>query len=762
MKPLKISHFRQTFSLILGLILLLSTYPGQANRGLRVTTIKNTEGAGVVLYKESYALIIGISNYTAGWPILPGVKKDVEAVEKVLKKQGFATTTVSDSNREGIIRAFEHFINQHGQEKDNRLLFYFAGHGHTLKQSYGDEMGYIVPNDAPNPNRDKSGFLSKAIDMQQIEVFAKRIQSKHALFLFDSCFSGSLFALSRAVPQNISYKTAKPVRQFITSGSANEEVPDESIFRKQFVSALSGEGDTDKDGYITGTELGEFLQKHVVNYSYNAQHPQYGKIRNPYLDKGDYVFVAGGSISGDEEIIVAKTGAITISGQPKGAKIYLNNAYEGKSPLTLKKLTPGRQTIKVSKRGYEDYSEIVNIRSGRQLPWGYLLNEIIKTGVISIQSNINEAKWYLDGGYMGKVPDKARDIHVGSHTITVKKAGYSDWEKQIMVNKGKMTTLTAALTQEDIEYELRVNRTPSDARVRILNIKPTYYDGLRLKPGNYHVEVSKSGYQQSRQWVTLGDVDKTINVRLEKPPAPEPVIKSSHEMIKVPGGCFQMGSNYGQDDEKPVHKVCLDDYWMGKTEVTLGQYMQFVKSTNYQGDGRNGWKCNGMAKTEGFKQGKDHPVACVSWKEANAYAKWMSKQTGQSYHLPTEAQWEYACRSGGKDEKYCGGNKLNALGWYEGNSGNKTHAVGQKQANGLGLYDMSGNVYEWTQDWYGEAYYSSSSRNNPKGPSSGSDRVRRGGSWYSHADDCRSAYRFRISPDRRYGSIGFRLARTKN
>ncbi|HIF69589.1 MAG TPA: hypothetical protein EYQ29_09850, partial [Candidatus Lambdaproteobacteria bacterium] len=117
--------------------------------------------------------------------------------------------------------------------------------------------------------------------------------AKHALFLFDACFSGSLFALSRAIPESINYKTAKPVRQFITSGSAEETVPDQSIFRSQFVAALEGEGDSNGDGYLSGTELGQFLQDSVVNYSKGAQHPQYGKIRNPNLDKGDFVFMLG-------------------------------------------------------------------------------------------------------------------------------------------------------------------------------------------------------------------------------------------------------------------------------------------------------------------------------------------------------------------------------------------------------------------------------------------------------------------------------------
>jgi len=258
-------------------------------RGLNVG-IKDQQGKQVALYKESHALIIGVSNYTNGWPKLPGVQRDVQEVKAALEAQGFNVVIKMDLDKIAIDEAFNDFINRYGQDPENRLLFYFAGHGHTVKMAYGEEIGYIVPVDAPNPNRDRPAFQSKAVAMQQIEIYAKRIQSKHALFLFDSCFSGSLFALSRAVPEIISYKTARPVRQFVTSGSAEETVPDESIFRAQFAQALQGEADSDQDGYVTGTELGEFLQTTVVNYSHNAQHPQYGKIRNPNLDKGDFVF----------------------------------------------------------------------------------------------------------------------------------------------------------------------------------------------------------------------------------------------------------------------------------------------------------------------------------------------------------------------------------------------------------------------------------------------------------------------------------------
>ncbi len=281
--------------------LILSAFPAisfsaKSERGLYINqpedkSITDSEGNPILLYQESHALVIGISEYTNGWPDLPGVKKDVEAVKTALETLGFNVIVHMDLDKNGIDQAFADFISQYGQGPENRLLFYFAGHGHTVKTTYGEDLGYIVPADAPNPHHELAKFQSKAMEMQQVEIYAKRVQSKHAMFLFDACFSGSLFALSRAVPEVINYKTAKPVRQFITSGSADETVPDESIFRQQFARALQGEADRDKDGYVTGTELGEFLQTSVVNYSRNAQHPQYGKIRNPNLDKGDFVFL---------------------------------------------------------------------------------------------------------------------------------------------------------------------------------------------------------------------------------------------------------------------------------------------------------------------------------------------------------------------------------------------------------------------------------------------------------------------------------------
>jgi hypothetical protein len=202
----------QAYMLSLMAALLLAFPLSASTRGFSIK-LRDQNNKQVQLYKGSYALVIGVSNYT-DWPRLPGVKEDVLQVVATLKRHDFTPIVVSDPDDGKLKAAFTDFIDKYGMDPENRLLFYYAGHGHTEKLSYGEEMGYIVPVNAPVPGKDKNGFLRNALDMQLIEVYAKRIQSKHAMFLFDSCFSGSIFALSRATPQVIEYKTTLPVRQF--------------------------------------------------------------------------------------------------------------------------------------------------------------------------------------------------------------------------------------------------------------------------------------------------------------------------------------------------------------------------------------------------------------------------------------------------------------------------------------------------------------------------------------------------------------------
>ena len=247
------------------------------------------------------------------------------------------------------------------------------------------------------------------------------------------------------------------------------------------------------------------------------------------------------------------------------------------------------------------------------------------------------------------------------------------------------------------------------------------------------------------------------------------------EFIRIKGGCFEMGDTFGggEADEKPVHSVCVDDFYLGKYEVTVGQFRKFVQDTDYKteaekGDGSFVWKGSKWEKergaswrSPGFSQDDNHPVVCISWNDAQAFKEWLSRSSGKSYRLPTEAEWEYAARSGGKREKYAGTSNDAELGeyaWYFANSGSTTHPAGQKRPSGLGLYDMTGNVWEWCRDWYGEEYYAESPKDNPRGPSSGTYRVLRGGSWLFYPRLVRAANRDRIYPDSRFFNLGFRLA----
>ncbi len=329
---------------IILLIFLISTCLFPQERGFKVVA-KTSEGEIINLYQECYALVIGVSDYVAGWPDLPNAARDAEQIGDLLSSIGFKITKVINPTRAELIQALDDFIFGPGQEKDSCLVMFFAGHGHTERLAYGDDMGYLVPKDAPAPDRDMSGFKQKAIDMHTIEAYARRIEAKHALFLFDSCFSGAIFNMSRArPPAYISYKTGRQVRQFITAGGADETVPDKSIFKGQLIEALQGEADRNEDGYVTGTELGEFLQENVVIYSYESQHPQYGKIRDPSLDKGDFVFKLGSKPDKTKPEI--GYGYLLISSYPPAEVEIDEKRYRVAPPLLEVKLPEGIHTIK--------------------------------------------------------------------------------------------------------------------------------------------------------------------------------------------------------------------------------------------------------------------------------------------------------------------------------------------------------------------------------------------------------------------------------
>ena len=239
------------------------------------------------------------------------------------------------------------------------------------------------------------------------------------------------------------------------------------------------------------------------------------------------------------------------------------------------------------------------------------------------------------------------------------------------------------------------------------------------------------------------------------------------DMMYVQGGTFLMGdaSKEADDDEKPVHQVTVGGFFLSRHEVTFEQYDRFCDETGRDPPGDEGW-------------GREtRPVVNVSWLDAAEFCNWLSENEGlapfytisggsvsvddaaDGYRLPTEAEWEYAAGGGAGSggTKYAGGEGLDEVAWHKGNAGGTTHPVGEKEPNELGLYDMSGNVWEWCNDWY--SGYAAEAQDDPQGPDSGGDRIVRGGSWYSEPREARVSYRATFGPADHDNDLGFRPAR---
>ena len=264
----------------------------------------------------------------------------------------------------------------------------------------------------------------------------------------------------------------------------------------------------------------------------------------------------------------------------------------------------------------------------------------------------------------------------------------------------------------------------------------------KQKPATTQVAPKK---HKSQSKPTKGGTVKRVATKASYSNGTLTVNGIKYNMVWVEGGTFRMGatSEQGSDafgDEKPVHSVTLSSFYIGKTEVTQAL-----------------WKAVMGSNPSDFR-GDNLPVECVSWNDCQAFIRKLNALTGQNFRLPTEAEWEFACRGGNNSRgyKYSGSNYIDNVAWYLENSGDKTHLVATKSPNELGIYDMSGNVDEWCSDWRGG--YTSGAQTNPKGPYDGSNRVCRGGSWLNNVRFCRSSNRYYNDPTFHFNFLGLRLA----
>ena len=469
--------------------------------------------------------------------------------------------------------------------------------------------------------------------------------------------------------------------------------------------------------------------------------------------------------SGAQEPVDAGGNFYAISVQPKDAKVTIDGVLQASSSdgEYSAMLAYGSHTYKVEAGGYISKSGSFTIGKGDMTPISVSLVSALAT--LSVSCPTPAVSLYVDKKSVGSLPWNG-NLKEGMHLLEVRKDGYRSQQKTIqLAQQQKLDVAFDALSA--IQGNLSVNFKPFGSDVYVDGVKvgqsPRVFNGVLV--GNHNVEIRKSGYATSRQTVTISE-GQTASIfgsltsstssssantlsssgsSLSGNALTIPVKNGiSIEMVKVEAGSFDMGATSEMEnpyeDEKPVHRVTLtNNYYVGKYEVTQALWQAVMGSNPSK-----------------FK-GADLPVEQVSWNDCQDFVSKLNAMTGKRFRLPTEAEWEYAARGGKKSRgyQYSGSNTLGDVAWYGDNSGSKTHAVGTKQPNELGIYDMTGNVWEWCQDWYDS--YSSSPQTNPTGAASGSYRVYRGGSWYVSAGLCRTSCRNNGAPGIRSIILGLRL-----
>ena len=459
-------------------------------------------------------------------------------------------------------------------------------------------------------------------------------------------------------------------------------------------------------------------------------------------------------------------GYLSVSGDAaaQGAYIFATNQRTGGMtqlgtiPLTNKEMDAGAYTLRVQKEKYKDYSTTITIEEGKTATVHPVLQANFAQVTLTTQAG---ADILIDGTKLG-TGRHTGTLELGEYTIETRQASHKSAYTTLTISAQSAGKTIALNNPIPIYGSLIVDGTPSDATVYVdgkqVGLSPLVINQLLI--GEHKVTLEKYGYDKQEKKVQIsenqeGIIDFTLTTAIAKAPmsttsqgtAIEKIIVNgvSFNMIKVAGGTFTMGatSEQGNDAdsyEKPTHSVTLSDYMIGETEVTQ-KLWQAVMGSN-----------------PSYFSGTNLPVEGVSWYDCQTFIRKLNQMTGKNFRLPTEAEWEYAARGGKKSKgyKYAGSNTLSSVAWYNDNSSGKTHPVKQKHPNELGIYDMSGNVHEWCQDWYGS--YSSSVQPHPVGPSTGSFRVYRGGSWYNGVWYCRVSYRGYNVPMCYTKYLGLRLA----
>jgi formylglycine-generating enzyme required for sulfatase activity len=460
--------------------------------------------------------------------------------------------------------------------------------------------------------------------------------------------------------------------------------------------------------------------------------------------------------------------SLSITTTPAAAAIFMDGSAIGNTPIIGYRANAGKVSLRIQKPNYFSIDTAVTLVKGRETKLTLALK--VAAAHVTIKVEPNDAEVILDGERLTASRLTNRPLTLGTHSLNISRQGYKTLQTQFRLAPGD-TTLRYTLAPEVVaEYGTIRVLALLDGRVYIDgNLMGSIASGeareYEQPVGPHKVEVRSAGETVTQNVTVTKGKSIAVTLRSSAKPVVEPpktpAVSGSatpEGMAFIPGGTFLMGSTDGDNDEKPEHEVYVDGFYLDNYEVTVAQYQRFIKATNRSNP--DNWKEQ--------LQYPNRPVVDVSWEDANAYARWLGKR------LPTEAEWEYAARGGntgvgGKPKyKYPWGNEASASRANFDADGNRSYDwenakrylkdVGSYSPNGYGLYDIAGNVWEWCADWYDANYYQNSSSRNPKGPSQGTLRVLRGGSWNDDALSMRCAIRDWDLPADRNDVVGFRCA----
>jgi formylglycine-generating enzyme required for sulfatase activity len=466
----------------------------------------------------------------------------------------------------------------------------------------------------------------------------------------------------------------------------------------------------------------------------------------------------------DQELIpLPQEGTLVVNSNPSRATVYVNGSRRGVTPLTLS-LAPGTYRLRIIKSGYAETTDQITIVSNQSTRSNYpltLIPQPSREGTLIVNSKPAGATVYLNGNRRGATP-LTLTINAGTYSLRITKSDYEEVSDQITIAANQTIRNNyplKPLPPPSLEGTLIVNTDPQGAKVYLNDVEKGQTPlTLTLEQGTYSLRITKTKYEKINEYVEIVANQITrYNYPLTSLPLRENdfgysellIEKDNSWMVLIPAGGFLMGSpiGEGEDNEYPQHRIYLDDFFIDKYEVTNAQYEKFVKDTGYQSEGD--WR-------KYFLPGKEnHPVVNVSWNDAAAYARWAGKR------LPTEAEWEKAAHGALEGVQYPWGDYIDrSKANYVDSGYMTTQPVGSYPANGYGLFDMAGNIWEWCSDWYEPDYYTRSAPRNPSGPNTGTNRVFRGGAWASITDSLRVACRNRAKPSDWYFYLGFRCAKS--